>query len=241
MVSAIVSVLVSGAVCGLILLVFAGLRAGAARLGNPAWANPVLGTALLMMGAVAGLGVPLARFEVASAPLRWMLGPAIVALAVLVDGARPLLRGNGRPVFLAFFLAVFLGSAVGMASALGMAAALGLTPDVRAAVAGKSISGPFIYAILGGEAGPVALAAAVSVLTGTVGAVCLPPLYRLAGLENEPAARAVGLGVSAHLVGSEYAMRRDPERGGLAIIALVLAGLMASLVLPTVWRAVIGG
>ncbi|WP_416907780.1 MAG: LrgB family protein [Polymorphobacter sp.] len=229
--------LTSLAVCGLVLLLFAALRTGAARLGNPAWANPIVLAALLLGSGVIASGMPVKTFEAASAPLRWMLGPAIVALALLVDRARPLLRGRGRAVL----LAVLLGSAVGMASALAMAMALGLAPQLRAAVAVKSISGPFIYAILRSESGPVALAAALSVLTGTIGAVCLPPVYRLAGLEAERAARALGLGVSAHLVGSEYALRRDPEQGGLAIIGLVLAGLMASLVLPPVWRALIGG
>jgi len=227
------------AVCGLVVGLFAGLRWLSAKLGSPAWANPVLATAIIMAVGMLLLGVPLADFEAASAPLRWMLGPAIVALAVVADGARPLLRGRG----LAVLLAIILGTLVGLGTALGAAAALGLGADLRAAVAAKSISGPFIYAILRGEAGPVALAAALSVLTGTIGAVCLPPLFRVLRMDGERdrAGRALGLGVSAHLVGSEYAVRRDSEQGGLAIVALVCAGLMAALFLPWLWRWLIGG
>jgi putative effector of murein hydrolase len=232
------TIVVSGAVCGLVVLVFAGLRWLSVWLGSPAWANPVLATAIVIAGGMMLLEVPLADFEAASAPLRWMLGPAIVALAVVADGARPLLRGRGRAVL----LAIVLGTLVGLGTALGAAAALGLGAELRAAVAAKSISGPFIYAILSGEDGPVALAAALSVLTGTIGAVCVPPLYRLLRMGGEPdrAGRALGLGVSAHLVGSEYAVRRDPEQGGLAIIALVCAGLMAAMFLPWLWRWLIG-
>lgn len=226
-------------VCGLVVAVFALLRRLSGWLGSPAWANPVLASAIAIGGLMLLLGMPLADFEAASAPLRWMLGPAIVALAVVADGARPLLRGRGWAVL----LAIALGTLVGLGTAIGAAAALGLGPELRAAVAAKSISGPFIYAILGGEEGPVALAAALSVLTGTVGAVCVPPLFRVLGMggARDRAGRALGLGVSAHLVGSEYAVRRDPEQGGLAIVALVCAGLMAALFLPWLWRWLIGG
>lgn len=230
-------------VCAGVVLAFAGVRWLSARLGHPAWANPVLATALLIVGVLALAQVPLAAFEAASAPLRWMLGPAIVALAVLVDAARPLLRGRA----LAAVLAVVLGSMVGVGTALGGAVLLGFSAEMQAVVAAKSISGPFIYAILAGEAGPVALAAALSVLTGTIGAVFVPPVYRWLGMdgdrerEGDRAGRALGLGVSAHLVGSEYAVRRDAEQGGLAIIALVLAGLMAALFLPLLWRLLSAG
>lgn len=222
-------------VCAAVVGCFAGARWLSARLGSPAWANPVLFASLTVAGGLAWLGVPLARFEALTTPLRWMLGPAIVALAAVADLARPQLRGRIR----AALVAIVLGSLVGLGLAVGGAMALGLAPALQAAVAAKSISGPFIYAILADENGPVALAAGLSVLTGTIGAIALPPMFAWLGISSR-AGRSLGMGVAAHLVGSETAMRRDPERGGLAVVALVGAGLMAAVWLPLAWRMLPG-
>jgi putative effector of murein hydrolase len=215
---------------GLVAL-FALVRAGSGRLGHPAWANPVLVTALLCVAGLKLCGMTLGRFEGLAAPLLWWLGPMLVALGGMVDAARPLLRGRA----VAALGAVVLGALVGLAVAGLGAHWLGLAPGLAAAVTAKTVSGPFIVAVLAGEGGPVALAAALSVLTGVVGAMTVLPMFDRLGV-REPAARALALGVSAHLVGSEFASRRDPATGGLAVVGLVGVGLVAALVLKPLWH-----
>ena len=81
--------------------------------------------------------------------------------------------------------------------------------------------------------GPIGLAAALSVATGVVGALTIPPLFDRLGVTG--AARGLGIGVAAHIVGTDWLTRRDPRAGGLAALALVLAGLVAAVLLPLVW------
>ncbi|MFZ4111077.1 MAG: LrgB family protein, partial [Polymorphobacter sp.] len=76
---------------------FAGARALSVRLGNPPWASPVLVAALVMGLGLAVTGVPLARFEAAARPLRWLLGPALVALALVIQGNLALLKRAPAP------------------------------------------------------------------------------------------------------------------------------------------------
>jgi putative effector of murein hydrolase len=217
--------------CTLVLLGFAGARWLSARLGHPPWASPVLVTALAIIAGLAATGVPLASFEAATAPLRWLLGPALVALALVIDGNRSLLRAQAVPVL----VAVVGGAFVGLGSAVALAHLLGIDGVLAAALVTKTVTTPFTVAIMTRVEGPVALAAALSVLTGVIGALLVPPAFaRLKGID--PAARALGLGVSAHIVGTDWLTRRDVRSGGLAALAFVVTGLVAALVVPLAWR-----
>jgi putative effector of murein hydrolase len=214
--------------CGATLLGFTGARWLSGKLGHPPWASPVVVTALGVVLALWLLGVPVARYMTAVAPLRWMLGPALVALALVIEGNRSLLRAEPGPVA----IAIIGGAMVGMGSALLLAKLAGLDALLKA-LATKSVTAPFVVALMRSLGGPVGLAAALSVLTGVIGALTIPPLFdrlRITG-----AGRGLGIGVAAHIVGTDWLTRRDPKAGGLAALALVLAGLVAAAVLPMVW------
>ncbi len=215
--------------CAAVLLAFAGARPLSARLGHPPWASPVLLTALVM---VAGLGVtkvPLARFDAATAPLRWLLGPALTALALVIDSNRQRLRAQAGPVL----AAVVGGTLIGLGSAVGMARLVGIDGVLRQALVTKTVTTPFTVAIMTRVGGPVALAAALSVLTGVVGALLVPVVFQR--LRIDGAAQALGIGVSSHIVGTDWLTRRDSAAGGLSALAFVLAGLVMAMVVPLLW------
>lgn len=217
--------------CALVLFGFAGARWLSARLGHPPWASPVLVTALAIIVGLAATGVRLEDFDAATVPLRWLLGPALVALALVIDGNRSLLRAQAVPVL----VAVVGGALVGLGSAIALARLLGIDGVLAAALVTKTVTTPFTVAIMTRVDGPVALAAALSVLTGVIGALLVPPAFaRLKVID--PAARALGLGVSAHIVGTDWLTRRDARSGGLAALAFVVTGLVAALVVPVAWR-----
>jgi putative effector of murein hydrolase len=224
--------------CLCIVLAFALMRRLSARLGHPAWANPVLATALLVITLLTLLDVPTSAFQRLAAPLGWALGPAIVALAAVADLARPLLFGPGlsRPARAAV-LAITGGTVFGLGLGWAMAHVLGLESMLVTAATTRTVSSPFLIAILGhldAPASVIALAAALSVASGVIAAMLVPPLFNRLKLHDRDT-RALALGVSGHLVASEYAVRHDPERGGLAVIALVAVGLLASLLVPLLW------
>ena len=233
--NAVMALAAQAGLCVAVMLWFWLMRRLSARLGHPAWANPVLATALAILAALAALGLDVQGFQQLAAPLGWALGPAIVALAAVADLARPLLKGRMR----AALLAILGGGLFGIGVAGGLAVLLGLYRTLVAAAAVKTVSSPFLIAILGPLDGTVALAAALSVTTGVLSAMLVPLMLDRLKIRDRDA-RAIALGVSGHLVGSEYAIRSDATRGGLAIIALVVTGLMAAIVLPRLWTALLG-
>jgi putative effector of murein hydrolase len=221
--------------CAMVLLAFAGARWLSGRLGHPPWASPVLVTALAMIAALTLARVPLARFDAATQPLRWLLGPALVALALVIDANRDRVRAQALPVL----AAVVGGTLVGLGSAVAMARLAGIDGILRLALVTKTVTTPFTVAIMTRVGGPIALAAALSVVTGVVGALLVPALFRALGMTG--AGPALGLGVSSHIVGTDWLTRRDSAAGGLAALAFVLAGLLMAVVVPVLWKWVGNG
>ena len=215
--------------CAATLAAFAAARWLSGKLGNPPWASPVVVTALAVVLVLWALGVPVARYMAAVTPLRWMLGPALAALALVIEGNRSLLRAEPAPIA----IAVIGGAMVGMGSAIALARLAGLDGLLLHALATKSVTAPFVVALMKSVGGPVGLAAALSVATGVIGALTIPPLFER--LRITGAGRSLGIGVAAHIVGTDWLTRRDPRAGGLAALALVLAGLVAAVLLPLVW------
>ncbi len=229
------SALWSALTCVGVVAAFVVARRIAGSLGNPPWASPVLIAALGIALALRVGGVPVARFETLAQPLVWLLGSAIVALGAVVHRQRALIAAQPGPLF----VAVLGGTAVGVASAVGLARAFGLAPLLTAGLATKTLTTPFAVAVATRTGGPVPLAAALAVLTGVVGAVLVPPLLRLVAVRGS-AASGIAMGQAAHLVGTDWLTRRDARAAAWSSVTMVLAGLVAVLALPPLWRWLLG-
>lgn len=221
--------------CGGVVLLFFIARTLAARLGNPPWASPVLIAAVAVAAGLWLAKVGFEDFEAATTPLRAALAPAIVALGALVHRGRALIAAQRRAVL----VAVTGGTATGVLSAIGLAHVVGLNPLLTQAVATKTLSTPFAVAVATSAGGPVPLAAALAVLTGVIGALLVPPVLRAVGVRGA-AASGTAIGVSAHLVGTDWLTRRDPRAAGFSAVAMVVAGVLAALCLPVLWTWLTG-
>ncbi len=218
-----------------VVVAFVAVVAAARRLRLPAVLSPVLVTATLI-----GLwlwlgGVPVARFETLAAPLRLLLGPAIVALGAGVHRNRAAFAVSARPLA----LAVGIGTTVGVGSAMLFARMLGLGPLLTAATLTRTITTPFAILVQTRVGGPVALGAGIAVGTGVIGAVLLPSVLRWCGVRDS-AATGVAVGVAAHLVGADAIGRHDPVAAAFAGAGLVGAGILVALVVPPLWPWLIG-
>jgi putative effector of murein hydrolase len=115
-----------------------------------------------------------------------------------------------------------------------MARLVGIDGVLRAALVTKTVTTPFTVAIMARVDGPVALAAALSVATGVIGALLVPALFDALRV-RDASARALGLGVSSHIVGTDWLARRDARGGGLAALAFVATGIVAAVLVPLLW------
>jgi putative effector of murein hydrolase len=199
------------------------------RLGRPAWATPSLWAAVALLGVLSLFGVSTDDYGERTDVLRWLLGPATVALGVPL--ARAVRSLEGRAAGLRIVAAVLAGGFVTSLSAGVVASVLGGSDEVVAAASAKSVSAPIAVAIelpIGVDDG---LMAATCVVAGLFGAVFLPLLGRRLRLDDDRAL-GTGVGVTAHAIGSAELRRHAPGAVGWAAAGLALNGVLTALWLP---------
>lgn len=220
----------SMATCAAVIVAFLLAKRLAARGRHHPLLNPILLAAAIVGAAIWATGLPLDRFAELTRPLRWLLAPAIVALGHLIWAQRAALKASALPLL----IAILGGSLTGITSAVSLARYLGLDMTLQHALAPKSATSPFAIALMEQLGGSPELAAGLVIVTGIVGAVLLPPLLKLLKLD-EPETMGVAIGQAAHIVGTEALARRDAKAAAFSGLAMVLAGLATSLLLPLLW------
>lgn len=218
------------AACVAVVLAFVVARRLAARGRHHPLLNPILlAAAIVGIGLWLG-GLPLDRFAELTRPLRWLLGPAIVALGHLIWAQRATLRANALPLA----VAIGVGSLTGITSAVSLARFLGLDFTLQHALAPKSATSPFAIALMERLGGSAELAAGLVIVTGIIGAVLLPPLLTRLRLDA-PDTMGVAVGQAAHIVGTDALGRRDSRAAAFSGLAMALGGLATALLLPLLW------
>ena len=197
------------------------------RLNHAAWANPVLWTVLALAGLLAATDTPYPRYFSGAQFIHFLLGPAVVALGWPLWQRRAQLRQRG----MALLAAALAGGATAAGSAVAIGWALGLPDEVLRSLAPKSVTAPVAMGIAEQLGGIPALAAALAVITGLVGAISATYLFDRLGIRGH-AVRGFALGTTSHGIGAARAMQVHPDAGAYAGLALGLQVVLASLLMP---------
>jgi putative effector of murein hydrolase len=102
-------------------------------------------------------------------------------------------------------------------------------------LASKSVTAPVAMGIAERIGGVPALAAVFAVLTGLVGALSARYLFNGLGIASW-AVRGFALGTTSHGIGAARALQVHDDAGAYAGIALGLQVLLASLMIPLLFR-----
>lgn len=206
-----------------------------ARLRHAAWANPVLWSVITIATLLTLTGVSYQSYFAGAQFIHFLLGPAVVALAWPLWERRHELLRRGP----ALLLASLLGGATASGSAVVMAWALDLPHDVLLSLAPKSVTAPVAMGIADAIGGIPALSAVFAVVSGMVGALSGKYLFAALGIRTEATgwmARGFALGTAAHGIGAARALQVNADAGAYAGLALGLQVVLASLLIPLVWR-----
>ncbi|MFT6590365.1 MAG: putative murein hydrolase (TIGR00659 family) [Rhodoferax sp.] len=217
------------------LVVYVLAQAAYGRLKQAPWANPVLWSVLTLAGILLATGVSYQTYFAGAQFIHFLLGPAVVALGWPLWERRAELRQHWRVLL----LAALAGGVAASGSALALGWAVDLPPAVVLSLAPKSVTAPVAMGIADKIGGIPALAAVFAVLTGMVGALCGKYLFDALKIPTQTAgwrARGFALGTAAHGIGAARALQVNPDAGAYAGLALGLQVLLASLLIPLVFR-----
>ena len=209
------------------LVCYLGAQALYARVGHAPWANPVLWTVLALATLLTLSGTPYPTYFSGAQFIHFLLGPAVVALGWRLWQRRQQLRQRG----LALLAAALAGGTAAAASAVAIGWALGLPAEVLRSLAPKSVTAPVAMGIAEQLGGIPALAAALAVLTGLVGAIAGKYLFDALRITS-PEVRGFALGTASHGIGAAQAMQLHPDAGAYAGLALGLQVVLAALLMP---------
>jgi len=189
--------------------------------------HPVLISVLSLCALVYLSDLSFERYMESAQMISFFLGPVIVALAIpLYQNLAPLKR-----YWLPFILANLFGGAITIGVAVAIVYFMGGSDVTLASMWTKSITTAFALQIAPQIGGLGALAAAIIMFTGIMGAVLAPALFRMFGITNGPA-QGCALGICAHAVGTAKALEYGSEQGAFAALSMSIMGILCALLSP---------
>ena len=198
--------------------------------------HPGLTGILAMVVILEYAGRPYPQYERATEWINWLLGPAVVAMAVPIYQLRAMVRANAR--VLAVVIPLGLGFAV--VSTTLLLAAGGRPRPVVAAGALKSITTPVSYRLAVDAHVSRDAALAGTLIAGMLGATVGPALLGWMRVRDE---RALGLalGCTSHGIGVARALELGRTGGAFASLGMSGTAMFGALLLPYLLRRLVGG
>lgn len=195
--------------------------------GGYALLNPTLVTILLVTSGLKLSGMSYDTYQHGATVVSFLLGPAVVLLAVPLYRQTALIRASAR--LIAGALAV--GLLAGVAGGVAIAWLLGGTHETILSLAPHSTTAGIAIGIADRIGGAPALTAVLVCATGITGAVLGPFLARTLRIRDE---RVVGLamGISAHGIATARALQRSEVAGAFAGLGMSLNGVLTAVLLP---------
>ena len=196
--------------------------------------NPVLLAVVLLVTLLLLTDTPYPSYFAGAQFVHFLLGPATVALAIPLYAQLGRVRAMRWPVL----LGLAAGALTAVVSAVGSAWLLGASVPTQLSLAPKSVTTPIAMAVAERIGGIASLTAVLVIVTGIVGAVIAPALFRLLRVQDH-AIQGFALGVTAHGIGTARALQISEEAGAFAALAMGLNGVVTALLLPALfsgWR-----
>lgn len=193
--------------------------------------NSFVLSVLILVGVLLLFHIPYEHYMAGNEPLNQLLSIGVVALALPLYEQLPQIRKQWRAILFITFIATL----VAMLSGAILALLLGAKPEIIATILPKSVTTPIAMEVAENLGGVPAVAAVNVVIAGLLGSVFG---YVILGKLKIKYAESMGLslGSTAHALGTAAAMQEDMKAGSYSSLALVLCGIMSSLLAPIMYR-----
>lgn len=189
--------------------------------------NPVLLPTAVIIGLLLWLELPLEQYQHGTFPITALLEPAVVALALPLYQQARQIQAKLKPILLCTLASVLIS----VCTTLLIGHLMGADPALLASLATKSITTPLAMSVSQSLGGIPAIAAAVVVVVGIVGALIGYPLLKLMRV-TDPEAQGLAMGACAHAIGTATSAEKGVTQGAFSSLAMVVCGVLTAAVAP---------
>ncbi|GAL03698.1 CidB/LrgB family autolysis modulator [Photobacterium aphoticum] len=211
------------------LVVFYGARYLTKFIKHPIF-NPLLICLLVIIPLLMWLHVPYETYFEQNKVINALLEPAVVALAFPLYEQLSQIRQKWKVIL----TTCFIGSVLSMLTGASIALLMGADAQLTASILPKSVTTPIAMAVSEQIGGVPSVAAIMVILAGLFGAVFGYPLFKLIGVKA-PIAKGLTMGTVSHALGTAKAAEEDYQEGAFSSLALVICGVMTSILAPLVF------
>lgn len=183
--------------------------------------NPLLIAIICVMGILTVLDIDYETYNEGAKYLSYLLTPATVCLAVPLYRQLTLLKKNLKAVA----AGIVSGVLASLISVLLLAKLFGLSHEEYVTLLPKSITTAIGMGVSEELGGIVTITVAVIIITGVLGNMIAETVLKAAHIE-EPVAKGLALGTSAHAIGTAKAMEFGQVEGAMSSLAIAVAGLL---------------
>ena len=218
----------SGSAAWGVLLTLAAFALGALinKTTGKAIFNPLLLGSIFVIILLSVLNIPYADYKVSAAPVNYLLLPATISLAIPLYEKWDLLKENAAAI-----AGISVGTLVSLGSALALALALDLTREQYATLLPKSVTTAISMDVAAELGGIAALTGAIVILTGIAGNLLAEVVCKIFHI-TDPIAKGVGIGTSAHAVGTSKALQMGEVEGAMSGLSIAVAGVLTAVLCP---------
>jgi lrgB family protein len=183
--------------------------------------NPLLISIIIVIFVLAIFNIKFQDFYNSSKYISYLLTPATVALATPLYSKLSLLKSN----FKAIMSGLIAGVLTSLISIFVMALLFGLSHEHYASMLPKSITTAIGIGVSQEIGGIPTITTAVIIVTGVFGNVTADIIYKIFNIKN-PIAKGIGLGSSAHAIGTSKALEMGETEGAMSSLSIAMAGII---------------
>ncbi len=183
--------------------------------------NPLLIAIIAVIAVLCLLHIDYDTYNQSGQYISYLLTPATVCLAVPLYQQMELLKKNLKAVV----IGIVSGVLASLVSVLILAKLFSLSHEQYVTLLPKSITTAIGMGVSEELGGIVTITVAVIIITGVLGNMIAETVIKLARIE-EPIAKGLALGTSAHAIGTAKAMELGEIEGAMSSLAIAVAGLL---------------
>ena len=191
--------------------------------------NPLL---IAILGIILFLSItkiPYESYKLGGDRINFFLGPVTIVLAVPLN--------NLFALFKKYLLEILIGISCGVVVSFISIKLIGhftnADVDIINSLIPKSITTPMGISLTKTLNGVEAITVVSIILTGILGAIISPIVFKI-GKINNPVAKGIALGTSAHALGTTKALEMGEVEGAMSGLSIGISGIITVILIPII-------